>query len=440
MDRLPRRFWRLTVLNILANLTIPLVGLVDAGMLGHLPDLRFLAGVALASVVFDYLYWPLNFLRLATTGLTAQSRGRGDREGSYATLYRSLVLAGLLAALVLLLQVPIRELGFWVMQVSPELQDAASAYFDIRIWTAPATLGGLAFLGWYLGREESGHALVMTVVANLANVAFNYLFIIHMDLNAFGAGLATLVAQYLQLAVALALFARVARRGGGFEPWRWARVVHRQALFSLLRLNRDIFIRTFCLTSALAGFTAASSYLGTTVLVANTLLIRLFVLCAYFVDGAAFALESLGGRLWGEGDLPSLRRVVRMAIWASLAMTAVFLTGLLAAPDAVLGLLTDHQEILALGASLAWWLVPVLGFGAVAFVYDGLFLGLARGATLRNAMLLSTLGVFVPLATVALWKQSNTALWWALSAWMVARAISLGVPSRRLLDGHTPTG
>lgn len=423
------RFLRLTLLNALANLSVPLAGLVDAGMLGHLPDLRFLGGVALGAVLFDFVYWTFGFLRMGTTGTAAQARGREDRPELYRVLYRSLVLAAGLAALVLALQVPLRELGFTVLQGEPGVKAAGRAYFGARIWAAPATLANFAFLGWFLGREESGRALVLTAVTNTANVLFNYVFILRLGWNAAGAGLGTALSQYLALAVSVTLFVRSGRP----EPWRWREVAARGPLVALLRLNRDILIRTVCLVSTFAVFTSASAALGTAVLAANTLLFRLFTLASYLVDGAAFATESLAGVFRGAGDPASLRRLTRLALAVGVVIPAPLVAVMALAPGWVLGLLTDHREVVDLAANLGLWLGPVLLFGAVAFVYDGLFLGLTEGRALRNAMLLSALGGFAPLAFWAVRSGDVHLLWLSLVVFMAARAATLEVARRRLV-------
>ena len=215
--RLPRRFARLTALNILANVAVPLAGLVDVAMLGHLSDLSFLAGVALATILFDYLYWTFGFLRMGTTGVTAQALGRGDDAEVHLTLYRALAFAAGTGAAILLLQVPLGELGFLLLSGGPAVEAAGREYFAARIWAAPAALANFAFLGWYLGREESGRALVMTVVGGFANIGFNYLFIVRLGLAARGAGLGTMTSQYLMLAVAAGMF--LARPRPPFPGW-----------------------------------------------------------------------------------------------------------------------------------------------------------------------------------------------------------------------------
>lgn len=432
MNRSPdltRRFFRLTGLNILSNLTLPLVGLVDIAMLGHLAEIRYLAGVALAAILFEYVYWTFGFLRMGTTGTTAQAIGRGDRAGSFLVLYRSLLLALGIAAALLLLQWPLREGGFALLAGATEVEEAGRAYFNARIWAAPATLCNFAFLGWYLGREESQHVLWMTVVGNLTNVALNYVFILRLGMAAFGAGLANMVSQYLMLLAGLVILSRK----GPFLPWRWREVTDPAGLAGLLRLNRDILVRTVGLITAFALFMNFSSILGTTVLAANAILGRLQTLAAHLIDGAAFAAESLAGILRGAGDFAGLRRLSRLALAAGEGFAAVFLALFLAAPGPVIRLMTSHPEVTALAASHGPWLLPVLLLGAVAYMYDGLFLGLTAGRALRNSMFVSTVLVFLPAALLALALRSNHLLWAAMVLFMAARAVTLARASRVLL-------
>ncbi len=398
-------------------------------MLGHLADIRFLAGAALASVLFDYVFWTLNFLRMSTTALTAQARGRGDDRSAILVLYRSLTLAGALGIGLLILQPLVKALGFSLLEVSAELHGPAADYFGARIWGAPATLANFAFLGWFLGREESGRALAMTMTANLANVALNYVFILQLGWASFGAGLATALSQYLMLGVAVGLFLLLGRP----PAWRRREVLLRHELRALFQLNGDILLRTLFLTSTLAAFTALSSRLGDTTVVVNTLLLRLMIFVAYFIDGAAFAVESLAGILLGLGDRRGLRRLLRLALSCSEVFAAAFLLGFLLFPRPLFRIFTSHEEIIEAGTAFLPWLLPVLVLGAPAFIYDGLFLGLTAGRRLRNAMMVSSFGVFLPLAAVALATQSNSWLWFALSAWMAARALTLAHSSRALV-------
>lgn len=423
---LPRRFARLTLLNVFSNITVPLASLVDTALLGHLADLRFLAGVALAAVLFEYLYWSFGFLRMGTTGTTAQAWGRGDQPAVFLTLYRSLLIAAVLGVAIFLLQGPLREAGFGLLSGAPEVENAGRSYFNARIWAAPAALANFVFLGWFLGREESGAALWMTFVANVANIVLDYVFIVRLGLAAFGAGLATAISQYLMLICGLTLWLR----RPGRIPWRWTNVVDPQALKVMFRLNRDILVRTVLLITAFALFTNCSALLGTVVLAANTVLLRLVSLVAYLVDGAAFAVESLGGIFGGAGDSRSFARLYRGAMAIGILMTLPLLALFVLAPGAVIGLLTSHPEASDVARTYLPWLVPVLLFGASAYIYDGLFLGLTAGQSLRNTMLVSTLGVFLPIALLAVHRADNHLLWAALTLFMVARTVTLWRASR----------
>jgi len=433
---LRRRFARLTFLNIISNITVPLASMVDTALLGHLESIHFLAGVALAAVIFEYVYWSFGFLRMGTTGVTAQAVGRGDTGEVFRTLYRSLLLAWLLAAAILILQTPLRELGFLLLGGAPEVEAAGRAYFNARIWAAPATLSNFVFLGWFLGREESGAALIMTGGANLANVVLDYLFIVQMDLAAFGAGLGTAISQFLMLLAALLLF----RARAGKAPWVWSDVWQAQALTRLFRLNRDILLRTVALVSAFALFTNFSSLMSTVILAANAVLLRWVMMAAYLIDGAAFATESLAGILFGTGDRVALRRLQRLALRSGVTFALPFCALALIRPAAPIRLLTSHPQTVETALRYLPWLAPVLLFGALAYIYDGLFLGLTAGRALRNAMLLSTLGVFLPLAVLALHLESNHLLWASLAAFMLARTATLWRASEWFYGPSSPMG
>ena len=432
-NSLGRRFFRLTALNILANVTAPLAGLVDVAMLGHLADIRFLAGVALAGVIFDVVYWTFGFLRMGTTGTTAQAIGRaaaghGEDAEAGRILYRGLLLAAACSLLLIAARSHVGDLSFAVLSGEPEVEDAGREYYDARILGAPAVLLNLVFLGWFLGREESRLALAMTAVANLCNILLNYLFIIRLGLAARGAGLATMLSQYLMLAVALWLFAR--RRPHG--AWSWPAIFDRERWRETVSLNRDILIRTLFLVGSFALFTNFSSILGVAVLTANALLLRILTLAALLIDGAAFATESLVGVLYGRRSRGELRRLLRLALVCGIAFAVPFFTVLAVAPRWLLGLLTSHGEVIESGVAYRLWLIPVLLFGAAAYIYDGLFLGLTAGGALRNAMFVSAVLVFLPISLAALYFDNPHVLWLALAGFMAARAMTLELARRGL--------
>ena len=430
-DTWKRRFWRLTYLNILSNFTIPLVGLADAGMLGHLPNLRFLGGVALGSLVFEYVYWTLGFLRMSTTGLTAQARGRRDHREEYLVLYRALLIGLILASFILLLQTWIREAAFLLLSGTPGVEEAGRDYFNARIWAAPATLCNFAILGWLLGRGQSQHVLLMALVTNLCNILLNYVFILRLDMAAWGAGLATTISQYLMLALGALLVLRqrapASRRRGEF--------LKEDGFRTLISLNRDIFIRTLCLVTAFALFTNGSALLGTTLLAANAILLRLLMVAAFAIDGIAFAVESLGGALFGARAWRPLQALYRYSLFWSTVCGLFFGLLFLLSAHWFIPLLTVHVDVQTETAALIPWLILTVTLGALAFALDGLFLGLTQGKALRNAALFSLLGAFVPLFILSTYLHNVHVLWLGMVVFMAARGLSLWLAFRRLRSG-----
>ncbi len=426
---LGRRFARLAVPNIISNVTVPLVGLVDTAMLGHLPDISFLAGVALGAVIFDYAYWSFGFLRMGTTGVTAQAVGRDDHAEVWQILYRSLLVALAIAALLLISQRLIAYLGFSVLAGQGSVEAAGRDYFFGRIWGAPATLSNYVLLGWLLGRERAREALIITVVGNLANVGLDYLFIMRLGMAAAGAGVATALSQYLMLATAVALILRE----GGPAPFRSQAVFDRARLGELFRLNRDILVRTVMLMTTFAVFTNFSAIIGTGILAANTILFRFQMLGSYLIDGAAFATESLAGIYKGRGDVAGLRRLLRLAMFTGVAFALPVLALMFGVPDWLYGTMTSHADVAALAWRYSWWMIPVVLLGAVAFIYDGFFIGLTEGRVLRNQMLISALLFYLPLATLGLWQGNNDVLWLAMAIFMAGRCLTMWLAERRVL-------
>ncbi len=415
-------FLRLSALNILANISVPLASLVDTAMLGRLDDIRFLAGVALATLLFDYLYWSFGFLRMGTTGLTALADGRGDEKELAAILHRAILTSLLLGVAILAVHRPLMEVGFSLLSGAEQVEAAGRSYFSIRVWGAPAVLINFACLGWLLGRGRSVQVLLVTMVASLSNIAFNYVFIIRLDLEAYGAGLGTMLSQYLMLLANVVLLARA----GAFAGFDRHRVLAFDRLRQLVRLNADLLIRTFCLLTAFAVFTNTSARLGTDLLAANTILLRLLTLAAFSIDGAAFATETLAGRMTGRADYHGLGDLLRLAIGIGVAFAAVFVLAISLAPRTILGALTSHTEIVALAATYVPWLCATLMIGAIAYVLDGFFLGITAGHVLRNSMVASLLLAFLPVAVWGATRSNNHIVWAAMALFMVARVVTLG--------------
>ncbi len=428
-------FTRLAAYNIAAGLTVPLASLVDAAMLGRLPQVAALAGVALAGVLFDYVYWGFGFLRMGTTGLTAQALGAGRDDEANRILIRGVFLGVVLGAAVLILHPLLREGGFALLRGEADVEAAGRAYFNARIWGAPLTLANFALVGWFLGAARGRAVLLLTVVGSTANVAFNYLLILRLGYGPAGAGAGTALAQAIQFLVGLGLLPRgtLASAAGRLRTtFDWP------VMARFLRLNGDLMVRTIFLISAFALFQNGAAQLGKVTLAADAILLHLLALAAYWIDGVAFATEVYSGRAHGAGDRALLRATLRASIALSLGFAALFSTVYWLFRVPIAGAISTHAEVVAQIVQFVPWLVLTLSIGSFAYALDGFFLGLTRSRLLRNAMAASFVVGFLPLSVMATRHQNNTLLWLSLVAFMIARTISLGFPAWKTAQGSIP--
>lgn len=418
-----KTFFKLAVPNVITNLTVPLAGLIDMALLGHLPDKTPLAGVALAGLIFDYSYWSFGFLRMGTTGLTAKAFGARDNAESAAIFLRGMILAMCCGLLLLSFQKPLAEFSFWLLSGGDAVENQGRAYFYARIWGAPAALGGYALIGWFLGRQRPAAALIHSVTLYGLNIALDWYFIMVKGWGTRGAGLATMISEYAALVVGLFLASRL---WGDHPRLSFAMLKNKEKLTALFKLNGNIMIRTFCLITSFGLFTNVSAQFGAVVLAANALLMKLLGSAAYFIDGFAFALESLVGRYDGEGDKVSVKNALRTALFWNLVCVGFAVLVFMVAGRDILELLTIHDEII--NQALAW--VPLLCltllFSGFAYIYDGYFIGLSAGPVLRNGMLVSLLVGMLPGVLVAQIRQEPVWLWSAMIGFMIMRTLTLG--------------
>lgn len=426
-----KEFLRLAIPNIITNLSVPIAGLVDVAILGHLEDITPLAGVALATLLFDYAYWGFAFLRMGTTGLAAKAFGGNDAQESAAIFFRAFCLALALGLVLITIQIPYATAGFQVLQGAPEVEEAGKAYFFARIWGAPATLGGYVVVGWLLGRQRADDALVFALVLNGTNVVLDWLFVFTFGWGARGAGLATMCAEVAAFLIGLGLVYRAWRGLPGFQM---SFLFNGQAFKKLMVLNGNIMIRTLCLVSTFAIFTNISAIFGSVILAANTILLRLLSTAAYFIDGFAFALESLAGRFAGAGQWQAVKRSLNLSLGWNLIAVLVFLGGFQFFGAQILGQLTTHEPVIQASMQYIHWVSLVLILSGFAYIYDGFFIGLADGAQLRRSMIWATLIGFLPLAFFAKQQQAPHLLWLAMVLFMVFRTGTLGWFAHRQLS------
>lgn len=418
-----KKLFSLAIPNIISNITIPLVGMVDLTIVGLLADDIQLGGIAIGTAIFNLIYWNFGFLRMGTSGLTAQCYGRRDFAEATLILARALFLALAISAIIIVLQLPIQSATLWFMEGSQGVESAASQYFSIRIFAAPATLSLYAVKGWLIGMQNSRTPMWIAIAINIINVVVSYIFAITFGWGIKGVALGTLVAQWGGLILAVGLLARYYGRLLGsarrVSHW-WRALLKGDQLRVFFVLNGDIFIRTLCLVSVSTYFIKASSSISDDVLSANTLLLQLFTLFSYFMDGFAYAGEALAGRYYGAGSGRLLRRSVRTIFVVGLGTAILFSLLYLFAGRYILEIFTQSRPILGVAFSYINWvaLVPIVGFAA--FLWDGIMVGMTQSRIMRNAMLVATALFFILyLITESVW--GNDGLWFSFIVYLLLR-------------------
>ena len=418
------RFYRLSFVGILSNLMVPLAGLFDAAFLGHLTDINYLAGVILASLIFDYLYRVLKFIRNSTNTMTAQAVGQNDTKQILLHLLRSSLIALAIAIIILCLQYPIQKLGFAILAGSPEIKASGVEYFNSRIWGAPAVLLNFVLIGWFLGRENNAFVLLISLMANGSNVFLDYLMICQWGWGSMGAGLATALSQYLALLIGLVGVA-FAIQWQDF-PDAIKGLSDREATTATLVFKGNILVRRLFLISSYAIFTSLSAVMGKEILTENGLLLQIALLSQFSVQGVGMTVQTLIGNFQGKGDMENIMPLLITAIFHSLLLSLGFALSVLLFPQTIFELLTNHNNINQAITNYTIWFVPLLTLSAIAFMLEGYFIGLKDGVTIRNSSLISFCFVFIPIAAIAWHWQNVHLLWTSLTSFMAAIIIILG--------------
>lgn len=407
---------------MLSNVSTPLLGAIDTAVVGQIPDPAYIGAVALGSLVFTFLFWAFGFLRMGTTGLTAQALGAGDEAGVLAALGRSLLIAAGVGGAMIALQWPIRELAFALLEGSERVEGLARGYYDIRIWAAPATLANYALLGWFIGRGQSRHGLVLQLLLNLSNMLLDVLFVLGLGWDVRGVATGTLIAEYVAAAAGLAWAARAWRASG--TRVRWPRLLEPTALRRALVVNADIMVRSLALILVFVWFTSQGARQGDVLLAANAVLMQFIGLAAYFLDGLAFAAEALVGRAVGAGRRRELVDAARAStFWAGVIALGLSLAGLIGGGPLIDALTVDPGVRASAREYLPWAAWAPLA-GVWAFQLDGIFIGATRSRAMRGSMLWALL-VFL-LAWALLQPWGNHGLWAAFHLHYLARALALG--------------
>lgn len=416
-----RNILKLALPNIVSNITIPLLGLVDLALMGHLDSQIYIGAIALGGVIFNFIYWGFSFLRMSTSGFTAQAFGEKNQTESITILVRALLIAFLIGLLILVFQVPIAWTSFKIIGGSQEVEILANQYFRIRVWAAPAALSLFVFSGWFLGMQNARYPMIIAIAVNVVNILLSMFFVFVLKMNSDGVALGTAISQYVGLTIAFFLFflkykhllKKISREG----------IINLKILIEFFRVNSDIFIRTFCIIIVFTFFTSKSASINDTILAVNSILLQLLLFFSFFIDGFAFAGEALVGKYVGAKAVSKLKKVVKLLFYWGSGLAVAFTFFYLSSINMILKILTSQPEVIISAQPFLIWviLVPIASFGS--FIWDGIYIGATASKAMRNTLLFATFLIFFPVYFLLNPVLDNHSLWLGMLLFMVARGV-----------------
>ena len=418
-----RRVFLLAIPLILSNLTQPLLSMVDTILSGHLPSPAALGGVAVGGIFFNSIYWTFGFLRMATTGLVAQSHGAGDQDQLMHHFGRALLTAGLIGALLLAVQRPLISAALALLGASSEVHRNALLYCDIRIWSAPAALANYTILGYLLGRQSARTALLLQATINVVNMVVALTLVMWRHWGVAGIATATMTAEWTGCVLGLAI---MLASGARASHLRWSELVDGASLRRLFALNRDILLRTLSLVAAYAWFTRTGARSGNGILAANAVLINFLWIAGYGLDGFANATEALVGEAIGAGRVADFRAVLKASAVSAFTVSAALSLLYLLFGRNLIAVFTNQEAVRSLAVQYLPWLIVLPLVAVWSFLLDGVYIGATRAQELRDSMLISLIG-YLGLAIVLTARFGNHGLWCAMLAFMALRAITLAL-------------
>ncbi|MCR5269709.1 MAG: MATE family efflux transporter [Prevotella sp.] len=417
---LNKKIINLAVPSIVSNITVPLLGLCDVVVMGHVGGARHIGAIAVGSMIFNVMYWLFGFLRMGTSGLTAQAFGGRRLQVAATMLRRGLLVALSVGLLIVLLQWPLRRLMFFLMQLTPEVAPLCASYYNICIWGAPAMLGLYVLMGWLIGMQNTRIPMLLAIGQNVVNISLSLVLVIGFGMEIRGVALGTMVAQWSTFLAGIALILRYYGRLLRRHPSRWREL--RLGLARFFSINLDIFLRTVCLVAVNLYFTSAGAMQGAEILAANTLLLQFFMFFSYVMDGFAFAAEALAGRYLGANNQSMLKRTIRYVFGWGVIVATLFTLVYEFGGTTILRLLTTDADVVHTATGFMWWAVAVPFAGMAAFVWDGIFIGTLK----TRGMLISCLVAALCFFLVYWWLfpvMQNHALWLAFIIYLLARGL-----------------
>ena len=424
-----RRILRLAIPSIVSNITVPLLGLVDVTIVGHLGAAAYIGAIAVGGLLFNILYWNFGFLRMGTSGLTSQAYGRKDPDAAVRVLVQAVAVGLLSAGVILVLQYPVERLAFSLLDTSEEVERYAVAYFRVCVWGAPAVLAMYGFKGWFIGMQNSRFPMYIAIAVNVINILCSLCFVFLLKMKVEGVALGTVVAEWSGLVIALVLWRT--RYGTLRRRIALRDSLHFSAMKRFFAVNRDIFFRTLCLIAVTTFFTSTGARQGDVILAVNTLLMQLFTLFSYIMDGFAYAAEALAGRYIGAGDLKNLRHAVSNLFGWGVGLSLVFTLLYGIGGKHFLGLLTSEQQVIQVAGHYFYWVlaIPLAGFGA--FLWDGILIGATATRQMLWAMAVAA-AAFFGIYYIFSGAKDNHILWLAFLTYLLLRGVMMTVWGRRI--------
>lgn len=434
--KMNKEIFRIAIPNIISNITVPLMGLVSTGIVGNCKDggVSAIGDLALGVSIFNFIYWNCSFIRMATSGLTAQAYGKGDFYETTAMLVRAVIISLTLSILVLIFQKPLGELSLWLMDGN----EVVAEYFFARIWAVPAGILLFGLYGWFVGMQNGVIPMVISIIVNSLHILFGLWFVNSLNMGITGIAYASVVSQWIGLALAITLIIIFFRKT--IRPVVLSKVLDFASMKRFFKVNGDIIVRTFCNVGVYTFFTAASAKMGdSAILAVNTTLMQLLMLFSYMNDGFAYAAEAMTGRFIGAKDLVSLKKCLRYCVIWTFATAIIAIAGYLAGWEWLFSffLRDSSPEELATALAVAeryiGWIVVIPLFAALPFMLDGVYAGATLTRAMRNSMAAATI-IFFGLYYALLPFIGNDALWLAFLAYIISRLVLQYFMADRLRD------
>lgn len=423
-----RKILHIALPAIVANITVPLLGFIDTSISGHLGKTEYIGAISVGSMIFNLIYWNFGFLRMGTSGITAQAYGSRDFQLAGIMLVRAVSLALLIALLVIMLQYPLQWIALTLIAPSAEVHYLAQRYFYICVWNAPAILSMMAIKGWFLGMQDSTRPMYISIVVNVANIVVSLVAVFVLGIGFIGIAIGTVMASYIGLFIAVTFI--VQRHGAIFRGFSWREALRLGDMRRFFSVNRDIFVRSVCLMLVTLFFTAQGARSGDVTLAANTIMMQLFIMFSYFMDGFAFAGEALVGRYTGADDTKNRSRCIRLLFGWGFIVASAFTLAYALGLDFIFKLLTDDKAVITTAMGYYWWCVAIPFAGVAAFVWDGVYIGM----TATRGMLIAVAGAsasYFMLYFLLPGSPDNNRLWLAFITYLAMRGCIQTVLFRR---------